>query len=231
MNDPTQPRPQCFLFPILCAVLIGSFGALSGCNYIGPMGYLIGGNGTVKAAYQLDKTRSHVVFVDDRENLLSNRPLRRTIAQCAERTLLDDNAVEKSDIISSEAVEAVTAADKWGRPMGISQVGQAVNADVVIYATIDQFTISSDGVSLSPQAVLRVKVVDAKTRERLFPTTENDWHTVQTVVPRRDGMTPKTASEVALEERRLAERVGRDLAYVFIDHEFVPMENRIHGYE
>lgn len=216
---------------LMLATLIALSVGMASCNYIGPMGYLIGGDGKVKAAHTLESTRTHVVFVDDRENLLRDRTMRRTIAKSAERTLLDANAVAKSDIISSEAVDAIVANDKWGKPMGIAQVGEAAEAEVVIYATIDVFTLSVDGVSLSPQAVARVKVIDSKTRKRLFPTGESPWHTVQTVVPRRDGEVPNTPSALMKEEQLLAERFGRDIAYVFVEHDVVKMENRIKGYE
>ncbi len=215
---------------LMLALMIVSPLALASCNYIGPMGYLIGGDGKVRAAHTLEATRTHVVFVDDRENLLRDRTMRRMIAKGAERTLLDANAVAKSEIISSEAVDAIVANDKWGKPMGIAQVGEAAEADVVIYATIDVFTLSADGVTLSPQAVARVKVIDSKTRKRLFPTGESPWHTVQTMVPRREGDLPRTPSAMTKEEQVLAERLGRDIAYVFVDHDVVKMENRIKGY-
>ena len=203
---------------------------LPACNYIGPMGYLASGDGKVPAAYKLEDGRSTVIFVDDRENLLRNRTMRRTIAQTAEKTLLESSAVAKVVFISSDSIDTVTAADKWGKPMGIAQVGQAVDADTVIYATIDQFTLSTDNVSLSPQATLRVKVVDAVSKQRLFPTGDNEWHITQAIPPRATGEVPKSQSELTVQEQKLAERAGRELAWVFIEHDYVAQENRIKGY-
>lgn len=205
--------------------------AAAGCNYVGPLGYLVGGDGTIPAAYTLDETRTVVIFVDDRENLLRNRTMRRVIAQSAEKTLQAGTKKAKAAIVSSEAVDNVTAADKWGKPMGIAQVGEAVNADMVVYATIDQFTLTLDNASLTPVATMRVKVVDTRTKKRLFPEDEKEWFTVKTAAQRREGNLPRTQSEATVEEQKLAERCGRDLANVFLDHPIVPQENKIKGYE
>ena len=214
----------------LAAVSLAALALLAGgCNIVGPMGYLVGGDGKQKAAYTLDQTKSIVVFVDDRENLLRDRSLRRVIAQAAEKQLLESKALKEGDVISCEAVESVTAADRWGKPMGIAQVGEAVKADIVIYAVIDAFTLSPEGVALAPQSTLRVKVIDVPTRKRLYPTDEREWHTSQVAVPRRDGAAPRDQGALVKEERLLAERTGRYLAYVFVDHDIVK-ENRIHGY-
>lgn len=207
----------------LAVALVGS----AGCNIVGPAVYFIHGPEKIDAQFELPEDKAVVIFIDDRENVLRDRSMRTVIARATEQALLDGDAAPKGEIISSEGIAAVTAADRWGRPQGIAQVGQAVGADIVIYATIDTFTLSADGTSLSPTGAMRVKVVDTESRERLWPTGDQEWAPVGTVVPRRDGTVPSSLSARVSEEHNLAKRMGADLANIFLRHLANPRENEV----
>ncbi len=200
---------------------------LSACNILGPAIYFAHGPLMIEAQYEIPPERSVVIFVDDRENVLRDRSMRAAISRAAEQALLEGGAVPKGEIISSDGIAAVTAADRWGRPQGIAQVGEAVGADLVIYATIDSFGISADGTSLAPFGSMRVKVVDASDRQRLWPSEEQPWGQVATAVPRRDGTLPESGAARSAEEFNLAKRMGNDLAKLFVRHEANPRENEI----
>lgn len=207
---------------------IASFAAFTlGCNIAGPAFYFIHGPEKIAAQYEIPKEKSVVVFIDDRENMLRDRSMRQVIARSTEQRLLDGGAVPKGDVISSDGIAAITAADRWGKPLGIAQVGESLGADVVIYASIDSFALSADRTTLSPTGSMRVKVIDVASRNRLWPTEDQEWGQVATAVPRRDGTLPTSLSAVSAEESRLAQRMGNDLANLFVKHEARPRENEI----
>jgi hypothetical protein len=196
--------------------------ALPGCNLVGPAAYFISGPAKVKPQFQLPADRPAVVFIDDRGSVLPSRSMRQRIAKAAERTLLDGKAVGKSEIISSDALIPVAMQERFGRPSGIAQLGEKVGAQIVVYATVDSFLLSPDGQEFTPVATARVKVVDAKTRARLWPENDTEWAPVEARVQTKTAAMPRTLSERTLAEHELADQLGRNIARLFV--EYVPEE-------
>lgn len=192
--------------------------SLSGCNIVGPAAYFIGGPAKVKPQYLLPKDQSAVVFIDDRANVLPSRAARQRVAKAAEQTLLDGKAVGKGDIIGSDAILAFASQERFGKPTGIAEVGQAVNAATVVYATVDTFALSPDGVEFAPFATARVKVVDSKTRRRLWPGADREWATVDFKTPTRLGSAPASNAERIKAEDALAENLGIAIARLFVEY-------------
>ena len=91
--------------------------------------------------------------------------------------MLKNEAVGR--LLDSKAATAVVANEPRGDLMPISEVGRAVNAEVVIYVVPDVFTLSSDGQTFQPTATLRVKVMDAVADSRLWPQEEREGYTLQ----------------------------------------------------
>src|SRR6185295_7213143 len=113
----------------------------------------------VKKVYTLDKSKSTVVLIDDLGNSVPRRVLRVTIGEATEKVLMKEKLVK--DVISTQSAMAAAGNDKSGKPLSIAEVGAAVKAEIVVYATIDTFTLTPDGSTLSPMAKARVKVIDA----------------------------------------------------------------------
>jgi len=187
-----------------------------GCNILGPAIYLIHGPEKVPKLYTLDPKRRTVVFIDDRRNQLPRRSLRQVMAEKAQNMLLDERCVEA--MIDAKAALAVTARDKATEPMKITEIAKAVQADVIIYATIDQFVLSSDGQSFAPAMAMRVKVVDATNETRLWPEEKNG-HNLVLNIPMKQGFVPQNNSDVMKAENESAEVAGLALAQLFFDHE------------
>lgn len=208
---------------LAAAIVVAATSLLAACNIIGPAGYFILGPEKVQAAYTLDPKRAAVVFVDDRSSRIPERSVRTLIGQTAERALLDEKVVE--EVISAEGLAAVVARERFGQPMGIAEIGEAVGAKTVIYATIDEFTISADGTTFAPRAVVRIKVLDAESRARLWPPEDPGWHGLMIQLPERQGMAPTSAAEVQAAQRELATRLGQGIAKLFYKHEsHIPSE-------
>lgn len=189
---------------------------LSGCNILGPAIYLIHGPEKAPPLHRLDPKRRTVVFVDDRRNKLPRRSLRQVMAEKAQDLLLKERCVEA--MIDAKAALAVTARDKATEPMNIAEIAKAAQAEVIVYATVDQFVLSVDGQTFSPSITLRIKVVDAVNEARMWPT-EKDGHTLVVNIPMRQGFVPQNQSEQMKAEVETAEATGLALAQLFYEHE------------
>lgn len=199
----------------------------AGCNIVGPAVYFIHGPAKVQPQYELPEDRPAVVFIDDRTNVLPNRAVRQRVAKAAERTLLDGKAVAKSEIVSSDAILPVATQERFGRPAGIAEIGEAVGAQVVVYATIDGFSLSPNGAEFAPIALARVKVVDAQSKQRLWPGTQSEWHPVRIQPATRTRELPRSLSERTKAEIELAEELGRNIARLFVEYSPEEVSQRV----
>lgn len=198
-----------------CAALPGVLGAFAGCNILGPVPYLLTGPEKTPALHELDPVRPTLIFIDDRRSQVPTRAARMLIGTSATGVLLEKGALQT--VIEPDAAIAAVQGEKFGEPRTIADVGRAAGADVVVYATVDQFTLSRDGQTFTPMVAMRVKVVDAATEQRIWPDGEQEWHRLN-VVPPPSGAPVNTIGERRRAEQTLAERAGRDLAYVFVEH-------------
>lgn len=189
---------------------------LSGCNIVGAALLIAEGPPKIDRVYKLDDELTGVVFVDDRANRLPRRDLRRAIAEAAERELRDRKLL--SEVVASREAFAAASRDRYGDPMPISEIGQTVGADVVIYITVDSFVLTPDGQTLAPTAILRVKVIDARAHARLWPE-QRDGHEVTAGMPRQTGSFPRDRGARTELTTQLAEIAGLGVAQVFYTHE------------
>ena len=202
------------------------------CNILGPVGYFVAGPEKTPAMHKLADDKSAVIFVDDIDSKLPNRMMRQRIGKAAERALLDNKCVREAEIISSDAALAAAGGERFGKQLGIAEIGEKVGAKVVIYARVEYFTLSPNGAEFAPSSRMRIKVVDVETRKRLFPAPESSdpgaqWHTVTYDLPTRQGTMPSQLGEVQRAEQDLADQTGLALARVFYEHESRTRTNRV----
>lgn len=207
-----------------CAAVLACAVA-AGCNILGPAGYFLVGPEKNPALHTLERDRPTVVFIDDRGSRVPTRSARLRMGEAAERTLLDRGQLR--DVISSQSVLSVVAREQYNRPMGIAEIGQAVGAEVVIYAAVEHFSLSPDGQMYAPRSAMRVKVVDAVSGERLWPGEEQEWHRFSVEIPARTGTEPRGAAARSEAELDLAQRTGVALANVFARHDRRQSESRV----
>jgi len=230
------PRQEsCML--LNCRILLAAAAGLSlavaaSCNILGPVGYLVAGPEKTPALHKLADDKSAVIFIDDVDSKLPNRMMRQRIGKTAERALLDNKCVREAEIISSDAALAAAGGERFGKQLGIAEIGEKVGAKVVIYARVEYFTLSPNGAEFAPSSRMRIKVVDVETRKRLFPAPESSdpaaqWHTVTYDLPTRQGSTPSQLGEVQRAEQDLADQTGLALARVFYEHESRTRTNRV----
>jgi hypothetical protein len=200
-----------------CTVALSAL-ALTGCNIIGPAYYFIHGPEKVPAAYTLDRKRTTIVFVDDQNSVLKRRNLRQEIGSSATETIQRQNLVE--DMLDGRAAIIAATRDRDGEPMSVTEIGRAAKAEVVIHVILDGFTLSVDGVSYSPAASVRVKIVDAKNDKRLWPAESLDRGApVNVTMFEKAQNPPTTAGAIVQAENELASEIGKAVAELVYEHE------------
>jgi len=110
-------------------------------------------------------------------------------------------------------------------PMSIADIGRRVGAEVVVFLTIDAWTLTRDGSSTAPSARGRIKIIDAVTNNRIFPTQQTG-HPLIIRMPTRPGTVPADRAKRAGIEQELAQAIGVELAQVFYKHEIDSMAKR-----
>jgi len=191
--------------------------ACPGCNILGPAGYILHGPERTPEAFVLPKERTAVVFVDDRQSYLPRRSLRMTIADTATRRLLDAKVV--TAMVDSQSALAASTADQPGSLTDIITLGKSVGADLIIYATVDGFSLSPDRQAYNPTARVRVKVVDGQGgKGRVWPE-DLRGQVVTAGFGERAAQVPDSPSTIVAAEDRLGAEIGRCIAELFYSHE------------
>ncbi len=168
------------------------------------------------AAHSLERDRPTVILIDDIGTRLPRSDLRLAIATQAEQTLVDKGVVR--DLRDARAAIAASRQSKTGQLVPVTEVGKTVNADVVVYASVEEFTLSPDGQSYLPTARLRLKVIDVTTETRLWPEDDQGYELVVTA-PQRQGTAPVEAARIREAQDQFAKLVGTRLAQTFFTHE------------
>ncbi len=203
--------------------------SLAACNIAGPALFLVSDDRT-PAVHELDPKRTAVVFIDDRNSVLPMRTLRDRIAKAAEAQILKEKLLEV-DLISSDSLQSIIAAERFSRPQSIAQIGRSVGADQVIWATVDTFRLTPDGSTHAPSAILRVKVIDSKTGERLFPVKagagQDPSYVLAMAERNRPTPIPSSNADRIREQQEIADTLGRRLGECFFKHSWRDPDSKI----
>ncbi|MBC7772391.1 MAG: hypothetical protein H7210_07850 [Pyrinomonadaceae bacterium] len=198
---------------------------VSGCNIVAGAAYIVHGPEKVPKIYSLDPTKKTVVFVDDTVPVVKSRMQRVKIATTAEGLLLNEGKMEH--LIASQDLLAIVERERFSKPMGSVEMGEAVGAEVVVYAQMLSFDLTADQQSFMPSAQVRVKVMDVKTKKRLWPEGVQEWYSLEVKSKEKQGGPPPTLSERDAEFMALAQRVGTSIAHIFVTHEANKQDGRI----
>jgi hypothetical protein len=209
-------RPSRTIRACLGILLIAACCTVPGCNIVAPIAYLVHGPEKIKKVHGLEKDKSTVIFIDDRSNRVPRRSLRILIGEEAEKTLLKQRVVK--DMISTQSAMAAAGTDRFGKPLSNTEIGEAVKAQVLIYATVDSFSLSPDGLALAPTVVMRVKVIDVEADKRVWPE-DPEGYRVMVRLPASAKTMPTSISGRYQVEDDLARRAGLELAQLFYKHE------------
>lgn len=205
---------------LLSLSLLATAAFLAGCNIIAAGVVLIHGPERIPREYELDPEKVAVVFVDDRENRLPRRVLRQVIGETTTKTLLEEDVVKS--MIDSRSAIAATAGERAGEPISIIEVGRraksadgSIAAQTLIYVSVESFTLSPDGQTYAPEAVVFVKVMDIETEKRLWPAEDKEGYRLEVRPAKAPKNLPRTGSEKTQAETAFAQIVGRATAQLF----------------
>jgi len=202
---------------LITIVLAAALGALvTGCNLITPIAYAIHGPEKINPVYTLPETRTTVVFVDDPSSKIAQRRLRYAIADTTTQELLSKRVL--TDMLEPRGIIAAASKEDHENRMSITELGRSVDAGVVIYALVTSYSLSPGAGTYLPTAEMRVKIMDATSGERLWPTNEFG-HLLSVQIPQLPGQTPTSAADRLKVEQQLAYRAGKGLAQLFYRHE------------
>ena len=200
---------------------------LAGCNWVEAIAYVTQPDPKIEAVFFLPDKKT-VVFVDDRRNLLNPSRLRRTIADRASEELMI-NKVITTAIAPRAAMAVASSHDRYRNVMTISEIGQEVGAEQVIYVEMMGFQLTADGYTPEPLIVCRIKVLDVVNDTRIFPpmTSDQSTHTLQVTIER-----PSTKDYLSREAQdalteQLAIKAGDDIAKLFYKHDGATMGSRL----
>lgn len=192
--------------------------AIAGCNIVGPAFFLVHGPGTVDAAHELDRERTTVIFIDDPANKVGRRRYRSIIAETAQDIMLQKKIVVEGKMIDGRSAITYAATATADDPHSLQDIGEALRADVVIYALVSEFNISGLGGDASPSVTMHVKVFDAAAGERAWPA-EPEGYRLNLRMPAAPSTVGATQAERRETEETLAQFAGLGLAQLFYDVE------------
>ncbi len=199
-----------------CSLALFALFAVPGCNVLTPVAYAIHGPGKIEPQFTLDETLKTVVFVDDPSSRITQRRLRYAIANKATKELLAKRVLV--DMVDPRGVLTAASSEQYGKQMSISELGRSVGADIVIYAVVTDFSMTPETGAYLPKGAMRVKVIDTRTGQRLWPSDEHGY-LMNVQMPQRPGTGPSSTGDRVEIEQELADRIGLGLAQLFYKHE------------
>lgn len=189
---------------------------MTGCNLVAPVAFAIHGPEKINPQYTLPESAKTVVFVDDPSSKIAQRRLRYAMAETTTQQLLGKRVL--TNMLESRGIIAAAAKETHSERMSISELGQSVGADIVIYAVVTSFSLSPETGSYIPQATLRVKVIDVAEGKRVWPQSDFGQQ-MQVQIPQLPGDSPQDAANRLAMEQELARRAGLGLSQLFYRHE------------
>ncbi len=202
--------------PAVAAVLACSALALGGCNIVAPLFFIVAGPETFEAEHKLDEERTTVVFVDDPRSQLPRRALRLGLLEAVQDEMLRKNLVD--DLLDGQAAIRVADADSSGGQMSVTELGRSIDADVVVWVTVDQFVRPTPTGDVQPSASLRVRVVDTEANTLLYPESPTG-RAVRVSDTIRRGAVANAAGARSAAEIAVANKAGIAAAQLFYEHE------------
>jgi len=169
----------------------------------------------VAPEYQPARGKTILVFVDDVLNPVSYEPIKIELANLVGEHLLAAKVAGKT-IPYSRLADLIASTPKFNL-LAVSEVGQRLGADIVLYVQIDEFALRDRSARQLWRGKLRttVRLVDVEAG-RLWPTDRPAGH----VLPAVETPTTVETSSTQADEitRSLAGQMSDQIAKLFYEH-------------
>lgn len=173
----------------------------------------------VEAVYEPPKDKRFLVLVEDKPSPVRYEPIKYELAERIGRKLVDRKVARET--VSQDRLHDLTNTRDYNL-LSISEIGQKLDADLVLYVQIESFSLKD-----SPQSPLwqgrlatSVWVVDAREPRRLWPKdqpTQGGGYRVGPVeFKHSENPSPTYGEEIA---RNLAEEMAEQIVRLFYKHE------------
>lgn len=204
---------------VVCGALIVAAGSASlpGCNIVAPIVSVVHGPEKVYAVYKLDSNKKTVIFVDDPANKIAQRRARAQIGDAAQTELLRKNKIKEGNMIDTRSAMAVAA--NGDGSLSITEIGEAVGAEVIVYALVTRFDLTSDGVDLDPASEIEVKIFDVTTHTRLWPPAGEPGYRSTFSGSGGNRFMPQSRTDSLRAQNELAKITGLGFSQLFYDVE------------
>jgi hypothetical protein len=216
MKQPASRILSAWLSAAMLAAAIST--GLAGCSAAAWTAAQFAPPKKISALYRLPKDRKVLVFVDDYLSEVGYEPIKGLLAEGVNERLAKEELVA-STVPYRNLADLATARGTFNE-LAVSQVGQELGAEVVLYVHIDAFSTKDlpDSPLWHGQFRATVRVVDVKTG-RLWPTDRPEGHAVEPVeIPSSDN--PAANYEAQLTEE-MASAMAERIVNLFRDH-YVP---------
>jgi len=172
----------------------------------------------VKALYRLPKDKKVLVFVDDYLSEIRYEPIKGLLTDRINERLTKQALA--AGTIPYRSLADLSSAKARFNDLAISQVGQELGADIVLYVHIDAFSTKDleDSPLWHGQFQATVRVVDVRTG-RLWPTDRPEGYALNPVeTPSSENSAANYESQLAGE---MADTMSQRIVNLFCDH-YVP---------
>jgi hypothetical protein len=207
------PRTLAIVGVLLTAALLG------GCQLGQAIIAMSMPNEKVAAKCKFPPHQKLLIFPDDKETPLSYPPVKRELAQQIAALLIANKVAVQ--VVPYDELDKLRDSDPDFNTLAIAAVARKLEADLVLYIDITQFSLKeSDAAALwRGNLEARVKVIDAKATDpakaRLWPD-EAGGYTVKVSEPTRENVNQNYGAELS---KLMAAELAGKIDALFHDHE------------
>ena len=169
----------------------------------------------VEAVYEL-VDQPTVILIDDPAQLMPSIQVMGLTAYRAGADLKEQEVI--AEVVPSTATVELRLDEPEFVNWPIDKIGKRLGAKQVVYVLVEAFQLKDQDQMYRPAAAMRVKVVDAETGQRLFPADRAEGHQVISRLFFKGHESTGTAGSETVLTRKLADRMGEDVAKVFYKH-------------
>ncbi|MCC7406944.1 MAG: hypothetical protein IT442_02655 [Phycisphaeraceae bacterium] len=182
----------------------------------------------IKARYELPEGPT-LVLVDDPGRRLGGPMSAAAVASRIGFDLTEHKAVRRENLIDQARLATLSVELAEAYPTTpIDQIGRSLGANTVIYVYVESASYQQEPGLVRPTASVLVKVIEARTGQRLFPTeahvpaggaqvVDHGWP-IRVNTPMMN-LGRDIPSNSALAISQMADVIGREVAMLFYDHE------------